>query len=436
VSETKLNISMETKLAKVADRSRGDSNAVFSRLMPLITKESLTSCFHELDGKKAVGADGLDKGAYGQNLSKNIEKLWERMRAMQYRPKPVKQVLIPKEPSGQRPLGISVIEDKIVQLAFAKVLEAVYEPIFRDCSYGFRRGRGCHDTIKALRDHLYRGRVQVVIDLDLRNFFGSIDHTKLVAILRMKIKDERFIRYIVRMLKSGVLVDDEFKTTDEGTPQGSIVSPVLANIFAHYALDLWIENTVNKHCVSRVRMFRYADDQVICCSNADDARRLTKALPRRLNRFGLEMNEEKSKVLSFDRDRFEKGLKQESFDFLGFTFFIGRTAKGFPVPMIKTASKKFNAKLRRVTEWCKKYRNVYKMADLWRFLCRKLVGHVNYFGISFNNRMVGRFIRRATKEFFKWMNRRSQKRSMDWERFNLFLSAFPPPKVVIRHRLF
>ena len=436
MSETKLKFWMETKLAKVANRSRSDSEAVFSRIMPLITKEALASCFHKLDGRKAVGADGLDKDAFGKDLDKNIENLWLRMKAMRYRPKPVKQVLIPKEPYGSRPLGISDIEDKIVQMAFAKVLDAIYEPIFKDCSYGFRSGRGCHHAIRSLRDHLYRGRVKVVIDLDLKNFFGSIDHGKLVAILRMKIQDERFMRYIIRMLRSGILIDNEFKTTDEGTPQGSIISPVLANIFAHYVLDMWIENTVNRHCVSRVRMFRYADDQVICCSNRDDARRLTKALPKRLGRFGLELNKEKSKVLSFDRDLFERKVKQESFDFLGFTFFIGNTAKGYPVPMVKTSSKKFNAKLKRMKEWCKKYRNTYKMADLWRFLCRKLIGHVNYFGVSFNNRMVGRFIRRSTREFFKWMNRRSQKRSMNWEKFNLFLFTFPPPKVIIRHRLF
>ena len=198
----------------------------YNCLMPHFNEESLTRCFYELDGKKAVGIDQQTKEEYGKNLPANIKKLVSRMKSMAYIPSPVREVLIPKGNRGLRPLGISNFEDKIVQLMMSKVLEAIYEPIFHDFSFGFRRGRSCHQAVKSCLNHLFAHRAEVVIDVDLENFFGSIDHKKLVAILRMKIKDERFIKYIVRMLKAGVLSDGDLKRSDEGTPQGSVASPV------------------------------------------------------------------------------------------------------------------------------------------------------------------------------------------------------------------
>ena len=241
--ETKPVKSTETKLLRISNLSREDHKVEFKWLMPHFNKKSLMCCFNELSGKKAVGIDKKTKEEYGAKVEENIEDLISRMKAMAYRPAPVREVLIPKD--GQkgkyRPLGISNFEDKIVQMMAAKVLEAIYEPLFLDCSYGFRVGRSCHTAIKALNTHLYRNQCEVVIDVDLSNFFGTINHEKLVKLLRMKIKDERFIRYIVRMLKAGVLSDGELRKTDEGSSQGSIASPVLANIFAHYAIDVWFE---------------------------------------------------------------------------------------------------------------------------------------------------------------------------------------------------
>ena len=250
-----------TKLNRIAKLSSGDPTMVFGCLMPHINKESLTSCFHALDGKKAVGIDGITKEMYGKNLSGNIDVLLSRMKTMSYRPQAVKEILIPKDgkPGEFRPLAISCFEDKLVQLQTAKILEAIYEPIFKNCSYGFRPGRSCHMAVKDLFTHLYSKGCEIVIDVDLKNFFGMIKHEILLNFLRIKIKDEIFIRYIARLLKSGIFKENQFVVSEEGSGQGNIASPILSNIYAHYVLDTWLEDIVPQHTSKEVRSFRYAD---------------------------------------------------------------------------------------------------------------------------------------------------------------------------------
>ena len=228
-----------------------------------INETSLKECFYQLSGDRAVGVDGITKADYATNLDANLEALIGRMKRMAYRPAPVRRVLIPKEgkANATRPLGISNFEDKLIQKMMQQILESIYEPLFLDFSYGFRPGRGCHDAIRALRHHLYRNEVQTVIDIDLAGYFDSIQHDHLIAFLRMKIRDERLIRYIIRMLKAGVLSEGELTVSDEGVPQGSICSPILANIFAHYVIDEWFEDVVKRHGAGKVELFRYADDR-------------------------------------------------------------------------------------------------------------------------------------------------------------------------------
>jgi group II intron reverse transcriptase/maturase len=298
---TEHQYSTETRLKRISWLSAADPAKKFGILMHHFNEESLKVCFRELDGKKALGVDGVDKDSYAKDLDTNIPDLLDRMRRMACRPGPVRQVMIPKEgkPGATRPLGISNVEERSCKRVTRKVLESIYEPLFLPCSYGFRPGLGCHDAIKALHRHLFHGKVETVIDIDLADFFGSIDHRMLLAILQENIADERFMRYIVRMFKAGVLAASEMTVSEEGVPQGSICSPVLANVMAHYVIDVWFAETVKTHCRGQVEIFRYCDDFVICCECRDDAERIRTALSGRLNKFGLRLNEAKTQLVPF-----------------------------------------------------------------------------------------------------------------------------------------
>ena len=435
---TEIKYDTKTKLERIAWLSRQDSRKEFACLMHLFNEESLTTCYQELDGRKALGYDRVSKEQYGQNLQQNIQDLLTRMKKMSYRPRPVREVLIPKEGKrgATRPLGISNLEDKIVQSMTKKILESIYDPTFYDCSYGFRRGKGCHDAIKDLQHYLHRKEIAVVIDIDLGNFFGTIDHKMLLELLQHRIKDFRFIRYVVRMFKAGVLSDGDLKITSEGVPQGSICSPILANIYAHYVIDEWICDIIKPHLKGEVRLFRYADDAIICCACEEDATKIREALGKRLVRFNLYLNEEKTKMVPFSKSKTAKGERQGSFDFLGFTFYWGKSLHGHIVPKLKTVRKRLRGKLVKVKEWVKSYRNKMKLVPLWQRFCQKLRGHCQYYGVSHNFEEVSLFFNEAIRVFFKWINRRSQKRSFNWDKMEAFMKKYPPPRPQIVHKLF
>jgi RNA-directed DNA polymerase len=428
----------ETKLKRIAWLSKQGSDREFECLMHLFNAESMLECFYSLDGNKAVGIDGMDKIEYGKNLNGNIEILLTNMKKMAYRPGPVRQTLIPKEgkPGATRPLGISNFEDKMVQKMMQRVLESIYEPIFLNCSYGFRPGRSCHNAIKDLQNHLYAHDIQTVIDIDLKNYFGTIDHKLLEEILRRKIKDPIIMRYIIRMFKAGVLDKYDLTISDEGVPQGSVCSPILSNIFAHYAIDLYILERVKPKCKGRVELFRYADDAVICCQFEEDALRIKKHLGKHLEEFKLQLNEEKTKLVNFDKKKASMGIIQGVFDFLGFTFYFGKSRTGVTVPKLKTRAKSIKAKLNKVKIWFKENRNKMSLRKLWNIFSAKLRGHVQYYGVSHNLHYVEKFIYEATKIGFKWLNRRSQRKSFSWDKFNLFMEQNPLPQAKVVHRLF
>jgi RNA-directed DNA polymerase len=428
----------KTKMNRIALLSKGDSRRSFESLMHHFNEESLKECFHELDGRKAVGIDGIDKETYGKDLDQNLTTLITNMKNMAYRPGPVREVLIPKEgkPGATRPLGISGFEDKIVQKMMQKILESIYDPIFLDCSYGFRPGRGCHDAIRDLQHYLYANETHTIIDIDLQNFFGTIDHEILEDILKEKIKDAKFMRYINRMFKAGVLSNGDLKMSDEGVPQGSTCSPVLANVFAHYAIDLWIEEMAKPNCKGQVKLFRYADDAIICCQYEGDAQGIRRSLGKRLEKYKLKLNEEKTKQVPFDKRLVAKGIEQGTFDFLGFTFYWGRARSGRVIPKLKTKAKTMRAKLKKVTEWIHEIRNRKPLKAIWKTFIAKLRGHINYYGVSHNADNVSKFLNEAKKIVFKWLNRRSQRKSFTGDQFEKYIKTHPLPTVKIVHRLF
>jgi len=428
----------KTKLNKIALLSKQDPKRSFESLMHHFNEDSLKECFHGLDGKKALGVDGIDKETYGKDLDQNISNLISRMKTMSYRPGPVREVLIPKEgkPGATRPLGISGFEDKIVQKMMQEIIESIYEPIFLGCSYGFRPGLGCHDAIKDLQRYLFDSEIQTIIDIDLKNFFGTIDHEILEGILKEKIKDTKFIRYINRMFKAGVLSEGDLIKSDEGVPQGSICSPVLANVFAHYAIDMWIEEMVKPNCKGRVRLFRYADDAIICCQYDRDAKRIREALTKRLEKYKLELNEEKTKQIPFDKRLVAQGIEQGTFDFLSFTFYWGKARSGRFVPKLKTKAKTMKIKLNKVKEWIKGIKDRKPLREIWKIFTSKLRGHINYYGVSHNSENVAKFVHEANRIVFKGLNRRSQRKSFTWEQYAKYVQAHPLPTAKVIHKLF
>ncbi len=426
---------LTTKRARIRQRSAENPRLVFTQLMHHFSERNLWQWFQELSGRAATGIDGISKAAYRENLEDNLKQLHQRLKTMSYRPRPVRQVWIPKDgqPNKLRPLGIGTFEGKIVEKGLQQIFEAIYEPHFYDCSYGFRPNLGCHDAIKALRRYLYEEPVREIIDLDLSNYFGSIDHELLMSILSEKIQDQRFLRYIRRLLKAGIFDKDKFIVTDEGVPQGSVCSPILANIFAHTVLDNWFEKTVKSHCKSKVALFRYADDAVICCESRHDAQRIRRVIGKRLAKYKLKLNEDKTHVVRFDRNQ---RRKSGVFDFLGFTFYLGLSKQGLTIPKVKSSSKKLRVKLKRVNQWCKENRSKFRLRELWDTFRTKLRGHIQYYGVSFNARAVDYFVKKSVFIFLKWMNRRSQKRSMTYERFKYYMHIYPLPRARICHKLY
>lgn len=426
---------METKLAKIAEVAREKPEEKFTSLVHLINKEMLIQCHQELSGKKAAGIDRVSKTEYEQNLESNIEDLLERMKRQAYKPQAVRRTYIEKPGSNKmRPLGIPSYEDKLVQLALVKILGAIYEQDFLDCSVGFRPGRGSHDALKMLANIIEKGKVNYIVDADIKGFFDHVDHEWLRKFLEHRIADPNIQRLIARFLKAGVVEAGIKYDTPEGTPQGGVISPLLANIYLHYVLDLWFYKVVRKNSRGKAYMVRYADDFVCCFQYEEDARRFYEELKERLAKFKLAVAEEKTKIIPFGRKVGTKRQEDEddddqagTFNFLGFTHYGGKSRHGSYRVKRKTSRKKYKASLLKCKEWIKQNRNL-PAVELVKGLKSKLVGYYHYYGITDNYRAMEMFRTETEKMLYKWMNRRSQRKSFGWEKFRIFMEKMPLPQ--------
>lgn len=431
---------MQTKLNLISERVKRDDACRLTSLVHLLNEESLKESFLMLKKGRAAGIDGETIESYSENLESNLESLVTRMKNQSYHPKPARRTYIAKANGQQRPLGIPAVEDKIVQRGIAQVLEAIYENDFLDFSYGFRPHRSCHQALKALNHIVMTKPINHVIDADIKGFFDHVDHEWMMKFLNVRIGDPNLLRLIKRFLKNGYMESGQLHATNEGTPQGGVVSPILANIYLHYVLDLWMEKVVKPQCRGVVEIVRYADDFVICVQYKDDAERILDGLKTRLEKFNLELAGDKTRLIEFGRfakkNANANGVRASTFNFLGFTHFIDKTRKnGFKLGR-KTDAKKFRTKLKEMNEWLRTIRNLIVLKDIWKILRAKLRGHFQYFGVSGNYRSIKKFEHRTKHLVLKWLNRRSQKKSFKWETFVKYLERHPLPTAAIHHNFY
>lgn len=432
---------MARDLTRIGERARKDRQARFTSIYHFVTDlDHLRACYAALPAERAAGVDGVGKAEYGHNLEAKLAELSAKLVRMGYRPQPVRRVYIRKPGTDkQRPLGIPCFEDKLVQLALVRVLEQIYEADFLESSYGYRPKRTQHQALDQLGRTIQQQRVSYVVEADIKGFFDHVNQEWLMKFLEYRISDQRVLRLIVRMLKSGIMEDGLVQASDEGVPQGGNLSPLLSNVYLHYTLDLWFERRFKQTCRGEAHYFRYADDFLACFQYRDDAERFHQELADRLEQFHLELERSKTKLLEFGRFAEEnarrRGQKPATFDFLGFTHYCGHTREGRFKVKRKTSGKKFRQKLKETKEWLKCERSRMKKGELLRRAKLRLAGHLNYYGVTDNWEMCNTFRTQYTRLVYKWLNRQSQKRSYNWQRFNDALAWVGWPSVILKHQL-
>lgn len=420
---------METKLNRIAQRARTDREAKLTSLIHLLNEEMLRECFGKLSGKAAPGIDKVTKAEYAEELETNLADLIDRMKSWSYRPQAVRRKEIPKGNGKTRPLGIPALEDKLVQTGLATILETIYEEDFLDFSYGFRPGRGCHDALRELGRIFHTQRVGYVVDADIKGFFDHVDHRWLMKFIGHRVADTAVHRLIKRFLKAGVIQEGQWEPTEEGVPQGGPISPILANIYLHYSLDLWFDRCVKPQCRGEAHMVRYADDFVACFQYKDEAERFHRALRGRLAQFGLEVAEEKTRIIEFGRyaaaHRRNRGEgKPDTFDFLGFTHYCGTSRNGYFKLKRKTAKKTLRKKVDAMKMWLAEHPHEGK-ATIWAKVNAKLQGHYQYYGVTDNTNSIRTYAWIVRRLLYRWCNRRGQRLSYTWTAFQQMLQYYP-----------
>ena len=423
------------RLERIAAQAREYPEMQFTTLAHLLDVPMLERAFWSLNPDSAPGVDRVTWQDYQRNLDTNLEDLHERLKSQTYTPQPVQRRWIPKSNGKLRPLGLPALEDKVVAKAVALLLEPIYEHDFEDFSYGFRPGRSCHQASHRVRQALLKLGITCVIDCDISSFFDNLQHEVLLTLLRKRVNDGSLLRLIRRMLEAGIMDGKELVFPEKGSPQGSVISPLLANAYLHEVLDKWFAEVVTARCTGKVELIRYADDFIIGCVHESDARRILKVLPQRFAKFGLEINMEKSKLVNFVRPRRSSGRgpdgrKPGTFCFLGFVYYWGKTFRGGYTIKRKTEGKRLARTCSSIRKWCREHRHA-PLQDQYRALCAKLRGHYQYYGVRCNSSCLNQVFYAATRAWYYWLRRRGG-RKLTWEKFNALLSDYrlPRPRIV------
>jgi RNA-directed DNA polymerase len=417
---------MSPGLIRVAEAAKRNPGRLLS-LAHHIDVGALRRGYSRIRNNAAVGVDGETKEQYGEDLEANLRDLHQRLKTMRYRHQPLRRVFIEKEGGKQRPIGISSLEDKIVQNALSELLGANYEQDFLDCSYGFRPGRKPHDALRAFDQAAHRGEINWVLDADVVSYFDRIDRKKLKELLQRRIADKSLMRLIGKCLHVGVLESGEITTPETGTAQGSTLSPLLANVYLHYVLDLWFENEVKPRLSGKAKQLRFADDFLIGFEHREDAEKVLRVLTKRLARYGLELHPDKTRMVDFRRPpRNYKGHGPETFDFICFTVLWKRNRKGGWYLGTHTRVKSLRRAKKEVYEMCRRQRHL-SVKEQHATLVNRIRGHIAYFGVRGNERRLALLIRSVERSWHKWLNRRSQRSTMTWARFKDLLRTYPLP---------
>ena len=423
----------QTKLERLGERAASQKETVFNNLGHILDKELLKQIYQQVENKKAVGIDGVTKETYGIQIEENLNDLMRRIRQGNYRPKPARVVEIPKEDGSRRPLVISCFEDKLVQAAVSTILTSIYEPLFLPYSYGFRKGRNCHEALRALSTHAMQCWDGAIVEIDISRYFNSIPHQELKEILQKKIKDDRFLRLIDILTTASVLKNGKMTLNTQGCPQGSILSPILANIFLHEVIDVWFERVKHQHFKEKAEEVRYADDIVFIFQNYREAKQFFDVLPKRLNKYGLEMHTDKSSLIrsgqNAARREHRAGRRLPTYHFLGFTVYWGKARYGQWWRMkFKSRRDRFTGKLQGLKKFLRKQLTTTDLLGTLKMVSKVIKGWLNYHAVSDNHRRVRQFIRLSRQIVRKWINRRGRKRPMNWENFNKLMEKVNMPR--------
>lgn len=415
-----------TKLERIGKIARSQKDTVFNNLTHVLDLDLLYESYRQLDGSKAIGIDGVKKEAYGLKLEDNLQDLLNRIRRGAYKPQPSKMVEIPKEDGSTRPLAISCFEDKLVQQAVASILTRIFEPLFLPCSYGYREGINGHEALRGLMKYSNQNANGATVEIDLRKYFNSIPHEVLKQILREKITDVRFRKLVETLIRAPILEGGKVVFNKCGCPQGSIVSPILSNIYLHHVIDDWFNKIKATHIKGRSEMVRFADDMVFVFQEQLQAKRFYEVLPKRLGKYGLELHEGKSSIIPCGRKAAEaahkRGGRIPSYKFLGFTCYWGLSRKGSWRLKYKSRADRFTAKLNGIQRYLKE--NLHEETrTVIRQVSRVVKGWINYHAISDNQRRVRAFILQTQRMLFKWRNRKGGNRKLNWKRFSNLLKS-------------